>query len=165
MKQVLQFIDDKFEEIIGTIMLATVVTLIFLGVVMRVGFNRGIPWQEELSRVFYVLVVYLGASYGIKTEDHIRVTVVSELLPPRGKKALEIITDIIWVLFNIAIVVISLSVYPRLQRFMGRSAVLEIPLHYIFLTVPIGSALMTLRLIQNYYQKYRRKAVGPTVGG
>ena len=157
MQRVWKFIDDKFEEIIGVIMLAVTLTLIFAGVVMRLVFKSGIPWQEELSRILYVLVVYIGASYGMKTKDHIRVVFIREMLPPLGRKILEIFTDVVWVGFNVAVVVISIQLYPKLQRFIGESAILEIPLHWIFLTVPIGCGLVTLRLIQGYIQKYTGK--------
>ena len=45
MKRILKFIDDKFEEIIGSTVLAVVVTLVFLGVVLRLVFTSGLPWQ------------------------------------------------------------------------------------------------------------------------
>ena len=154
MRRIWKLIDDKFEEVIGVIMLAVTLTLIFAGVVMRLVFKSGIPWQEELSRILYVLVVYIGASYGMKTKDHIRVVFIREMLPPLGRKILEIFTDLVWAGFNIVVVVISIQLYPKLQRFIGESAILEIPLHWIFLTVPIGCGLVTLRLIQGYIQKY-----------
>jgi len=160
MKGVLRFLDDKFEEIIGVAILAVVVTLIFLGVVMRMVFKSGLPWQEEISRILYVLVVYLGASYGIKTQDHIRVTFVANLLPPLGQKILRIATDVIWAGFNIAIIIISMNVYEKMQRFFGESAVLRIPLHVIFLIIPVGFALLTVRLIQTYF-----RGPSPTEGG
>jgi len=154
MRRILKFIDDKFEEIIGVVMLATCLALIFVGVIMRVIFKSGIPWQEELSRILYVLVVYVGASYGMKTKDHIRVTFVRDMLPPLGRKIMEVFTDIIWAGFNVFVIIVSIQVYPKLQRFIGESAILEIPLHWIFLTVPVGCGLITLRLIQDYVQKY-----------
>lgn len=159
MRRILKWIDDYFEEVIGVTMLAVCLSLIFIGVVMRLVFKSGIPWQEELSRVLYVLVVYLGASYGMKTQDHIRVTFVLEMMPKRMKSVMLILTDLIWAGFNVLVVIISFGIYPKLRRFFGESAVLKIPLHWIFLTVPIGSLLVTLRLFQQYYLKYSgRKA-------
>jgi len=152
MKKILTFIDEKFEEIIGVIVLAVVVSLIFVGVMMRLLFKSGMPWQEELSRMLYVLVVYLGASYGMRSNDHIRINIVSDLLPPRARKFLRVITDIIWAGFNITVIIMALQVYQKMQRFLGESAVLKIPLHVVFLIVPIGFALLTLRLIQAYIQ-------------
>ena len=150
MKRILTFIDEKFEEIIGVIVLAVVVSLIFVGVMMRLLFKSGLPWQEELSRMLYVLVVYLGASYGMRSNDHIRINIVSDLLPPRARKALRVITDIIWAGFNITVIIMALQVYQKMQRFLGESAVLKIPLHVVFLIVPIGFALLTVRLVQDY---------------
>lgn len=154
MRRIITFIDDKFEEIIGVVMLAVCLSLIFAGVVMRLSIKSGIPWQEELSRILYVLVVYIGASYGMKTQDHIRITFVRDMLPQRGRRILEVVTDLIWLAFNVIVIGISVQVYPKLQRFIGESAILEIPLHWIFLTVPIGCALVTIRLVQEDVNKY-----------
>ena len=152
MKGILTFIDERFEEIIGVIVLAVVVSLIFIGVMMRLLFKSGLPWQEELSRILYVLVVYLGASYGMRTNDHIRINIISNLLPPRARKVLRVVTDFIWAGFNITVIIMAMQVYQKMQRFLGESAVLKIPLHVVFLIVPLGFTLLTLRLIQGYIQ-------------
>lgn len=157
MKQFFRFLDDKLEEIVGVTILGVLVTMIFVGVVLRIGFTRGFSGQEELSRIFYVIVVYIGASYGMKTDDHIRVDVVVELLPERGRKILRIITDIIWAGFNISIIVFSMALYQDMQRFLGRSAMFDIPLHYIFLIIPLGFTLLTFRLIQSYFKEPNQK--------
>jgi len=153
MRQILKILDDKFEEVIGVIILGLLMTMVFIGVVMRLVFTSGFSGQEELSRIFYVIVVYIGASYGMKTEDHIRVNVIVELLPERGQKILRLITDIIWVGFNLSIVYFSMKLYQDMQQFLGRSAMFNIPLHYIFLTIPLGFLLLTFRLIQSYFKK------------
>jgi len=152
MKRILTFIDERFEEIIGVIVLAVVVSLIFVGVMMRLLFKSGLPWQEELSRILYVLVVYLGASYGMRNNEHIRINIISNLLPTRARKVLRVITDIIWTGFNITVIIMAMQVYQKMQRFLGESAVLKIPLHVVFLIVPLGFVLLTLRLIQGYLQ-------------
>ena len=153
MKRVLKFIDDKFEEVIGTVVLGVVVTLVFLGVVLRLVFTSGLPWQEELSRFGFVFVCYLGASYGMKSDDHIRITFVSDALPEGMRKVLRVITDIVWIGFNVFIVVMSMNYYLHQQEFLGLSGILKIPLHYVFLTIPVGFGLLTLRLIQQYIRK------------
>lgn len=153
-KELLRLIDDKFEEVVGVFMLALVIGLIFVGVVMRIGFNSGLPWQEELSRILYVLVVYLGASYGVKSGDHISMTFVQEKLSPAARRALRAFTDLVWIAFNLAIVVISFEVYQRMQQFLGETAVLQIPLHLIFLIIPLGFGLITFRIIQTWLRRY-----------
>jgi len=153
MKRILKFIDDKFEEVIGTAILGVVVTLVFLGVVLRLVFTSGLPWQEELSRFGFVLVCYLGASYGMKSDDHIRITFVADALPEGLRKVLRVITDIVWIGFNVFVVIVSIDYYLRQKDFLGLSGILKIPLHYVFLTIPVGFAMLTLRLIQQYIRK------------
>jgi len=153
MKRILKFIDDRFEEVIGTAVLGVVVTLVFLGVVLRLVFTSGLPWQEELSRFGFVFVCYLGASYGMKSDDHIRITFVADALPPGVRKVLRVLTDIVWIGFNVFVVIVSIDYYMRQRDFLGLSGILKIPLHYVFLTIPVGFALLTLRLIQQYIQK------------
>jgi len=153
MKRILKFIDDRFEEVIGTVVLGVVVTLVFLGVVLRLVFTSGLPWQEELSRFGFVFVCYLGASYGMKSDDHIRITFVADALPKRARKILRFLTDIVWIGFNVFVVIVSIDYYMRQKDFLGLSGILKIPLHYVFLTIPVGFALLTLRLIQQYIRK------------
>jgi C4-dicarboxylate transporter DctQ subunit len=153
MKRILKFIDDRFEEIIGTALLAMVVTVVFMGVVLRLVFTSGLTWGEEVSKYGFLWVCYLGASYGIKSNDHIRITFVADALPERARKVLRVITDIIWIGFNIFIVVFSMDYYLRQKNFLGLSGTLYIPLHYVFLAIPVGFALLTLRVIQQYILK------------
>jgi TRAP-type C4-dicarboxylate transport system permease small subunit len=153
MRRILKFIDDKFEEVIGTVVLGVVVTLIFLGVVLRIVFTSGLPWQEEISRFGFVFVCYLGASYGMKSGDHIRITFVADALPEGARKILRVITDILWIGFNVFIVITSMDYYLHQKNFIGLSGILRIPLHYVFMTIPVGFALITLRLIQQYIRK------------
>ncbi len=148
--RLLHFLNERFEEVIGVVLLAVVLGLIFIGVLLRLFFNSGISSQEELSRMLYVVVVYLGASYGMRSQDHIRVVAGFNLLPAYLQKVLRVITDMIWLFFNIAIIVYALKIHRAMVQFPGYSAVLQIPMHYVFFIVPVGFFLMSLRLIQDY---------------
>ncbi len=150
MVRFLRFLDERLEEVVGVVMLTVVISLIFIGVVLRLSFNTGIPWQEELSRMLYVVVVYLGASYGMRSQDHIRVVMVFNILPAGLQKIFRVITDMIWLFFNIAIILYALKVHHTMVQFPGYSAVLQIPMHYVFFIVPLGFFLMSLRLVQDY---------------
>ena len=148
--KLLLFLNERFEEVIGVVLLAVVLGLIFIGVLLRLFFNSGISSQEELSRMLYVVVVYLGASYGMRSQDHIRVVVGFNLLPAYLQKVLRVLTDMIWLFFNIVIIVYALKIHRTMVQFPGYSAVLQIPMHYVFFIVPVGFFLMSLRLIQDY---------------
>src|SRR5512147_734064 len=143
MMRILKWLDERFEEVMGVLLLSVVVSLLFIGVVLRLFFNSGISWQEEISRIFYVIVVYLGASYGMKSRDHICVVMGVNLLSVKLQKILRFITDGIWLFFNIVVIIYSFKIYAHMMQFPGHSAVLQIPMHYVFLTVPLGFVLMS----------------------
>ena len=156
MKKILKFLDKRIEEIIGIILLSIVIILIFIGVILRLGFNSGTPIQEELSRILYVITVFLGASYGIKKNDHIRVTFIYDMLNDKGKKILRVVTDALWIFFHLYMIWFSVIVYRQMAIKPGYSSALHIELHYIFAIVPISFALMTFRIIQKFVRDVRK---------
>ncbi|MDL2272666.1 TRAP transporter small permease, partial [Desulfovibrio sp. OttesenSCG-928-I05] len=164
--KLLRWLDLNFERVIGGISLGIVVVLIFIGVVIRVVFNAGLPWQEELSRVLFVFSLYLGASYGVRCNDHIRVTIVRDLLPEGGKRVLGIITDIMWIGFNIAVIWYCCVSLVKMSAFPALSAYLAMDTRIPFAIIPVLTGLQTIRLFQAFYMNYIRKTpLAPDAGG
>ncbi|HYG86510.1 MAG TPA: TRAP transporter small permease [Azospirillum sp.] len=67
--------------------LAAMVILVFGNVVLRYGFNSGITVSEELSRMFFVWMTFLGAIIGLREYAHLGVDTLVRKLPAAGKKA------------------------------------------------------------------------------
>ena len=65
--------------------LAAMVALVFGNVVLRYGFNSGIPVSEELSRWQLVWLTFLGAIVALRQHAHLGVDTLVRALPPRGK--------------------------------------------------------------------------------
>ena len=51
------FLDKRFEDILGSIMLAVMVTITFLNVIVRYCTNFSFAWTEEITINFFVWVV------------------------------------------------------------------------------------------------------------
>ena len=155
MKKILKFLDSRFEEVVGVFLLSIVIILIFIGVVLRLVFNSGMPVQEELSRILYVVMVFLGASYGLSKNDHIRVTFLYNYLNDTGKKIMRVITDAIWVFFNLYMIIFSVIVFQQMSVKPAYSSALSIGLHTIFATVPVAFSLMTFRIVQIFIRDWK----------
>ena len=56
------FLDKRFEDILGSIMLAVMVTITFLNVIVRYCTNFSFAWTEEITINFFVWVVLLGTA-------------------------------------------------------------------------------------------------------
>ena len=68
-------------------LLALMVVLVFGNVVLRYVFNSGITMSEELSRWLFVWLIFLGAIIAMKDHAHLGVDSLVSRLPPWGKKA------------------------------------------------------------------------------
>ena len=67
--------------------LAFMTVLTFVQVVLRYGFGTGFVWSLEATTYTFAWLVLIGMSYGVRTEAHIAVDLVTSRLPPRGARA------------------------------------------------------------------------------
>lgn len=68
-------------------LLAGMVVLVFGNVVLRYAFNTGITYSEELSRIFFLWLTFLGAVVAMREHGHLGVDSLLRRLPPAGAKA------------------------------------------------------------------------------
>lgn len=66
--------------------LAGMVILVFGNVVLRYGFNSGITISEEVSRLFFLYLTFLGAIVAMREHLHLGVDSLVKRLPVAGKK-------------------------------------------------------------------------------
>ncbi|MET0257924.1 MAG: TRAP transporter small permease [Methylobacterium sp.] len=68
-------------------LLAAMVFLVFGNVVMRYALNSGITVSEELSRLAFVWLIFLGAALALRDHAHIGIDTMIRALPPKAAKA------------------------------------------------------------------------------
>ncbi len=72
---------EKGEIFLGILMISTIVACIFSQVFSRYALGRPLVWVEELSTYCFIWGTFLGASIGFKRARHIKIRVISSLLP------------------------------------------------------------------------------------
>jgi TRAP-type C4-dicarboxylate transport system permease small subunit len=75
--------------------LAVMVVLVFGNVVLRYGFNLGITVSEELSRLLFVWLTFLGAIVAMREHGHLGVDILVRRLPALGKKICLVISHLL----------------------------------------------------------------------
>eukprot|EP01036_Dinobryon_divergens_P045900 gene45900-61351_t len=73
----------KLAELTLVIMLSAMVIMVFGNVVLRYGFGSGVAASEELSRLLFVWMVFIGATAAYPLGEHMAFT--SLLRPLQGK--------------------------------------------------------------------------------
>ena len=150
MAPALRFLDRHLEESIACFCLAAVACLVFAQVVLRYGFNTALTWSEELCGFAMVWAVYMGAALAVRERFHIRIMGGVTAFPRPIALPLVVLSDVIWMAFNVFMIVVSIEYLGVLWVRTSTSAVLGINMFWPECIVLIGYLLMTWRLIQIY---------------
>jgi TRAP-type C4-dicarboxylate transport system permease small subunit len=140
---------NSFEEYLLLPSLMFSVGLIFVQVVMRYVFHNSLSWSEELARYIFVWQLWLGVSYAAKNQSHIRITVIEKFLSAQLRKVLETLVIVIWFGFGCFVIVQGYKIAMQIGAYGQTSSALGLPMVYAYMSVPVGAALMNVRLIQN----------------
>ncbi|MFG6147825.1 TRAP transporter small permease [Halobacillus sp. B23F22_1] len=151
---IIRVIDRRIEEFLLVVLSTVMVSVIFFQVVMRVSGNS-LSWSEELGRYCFIWLVYVGISYGVKKQRHIKVDVMLLLLKGKGKLLLAIVANIIFLAFSIFVVFYGYTISSQLFGFGQASPALHIPMGVVYLATPLGFALTSIRLIQNLVAQFK----------
>jgi len=82
-------------KIIIVACLVLMVILVFGNVVLRYAFNMGITTSEELSRMLFVWLTFLGAIVAFREHGHLGVDMLVRALPATGKKICLVISQLL----------------------------------------------------------------------
>ena len=154
MKNKLLYVWDHFEEILLVPALAFSTILIFAQVCTR-AFGNSISWSEELVRYLYVWETWLGVSYATKRGSQLRITMIRDKLSPKGQMAIEIFVTIVWLAFAAFVFYMGVRAIGQIAKFGQVSRALRVPLKYCYLSIPVGMAMMSVRLIESSIKRFR----------
>ena len=146
--KVIHWLDDNTEKVLLVLFSVIMVSVIFLQVVMR-QFGSSLSWSEELARYCFIWMIYIGISYGVKEQKHVRIDAFLLLLNQKGQMILNFIVNLLFMAFAIFVIIYGTEIASQLLQFGQRSAAIQIPMGYVYLATPIGMGLTLIRLIQN----------------
>ena len=85
----------KALEAVIVVGLALMAVLVFGNVVLRYAFDSGIAISEELSRLLFVWLIFLGAILASRQHAHIGFDTLVRHLPTAGKKAIVVVSGLL----------------------------------------------------------------------
>ena len=148
MKKVIQFY-NKFEEIFLVVLLIIMVILIFVQVVMRYVFNSSLSWSEELARILFIWVSWIGISLGQKKGEHIKITMVTDKLKGNAKTIMLLVADICTIAILAVLCVKGLEVVSQTMGLGAAMPATGCPKWLVYSAVPVSCFLMAVRVIKD----------------
>ena len=89
-----------FEEILCSVFLVTMISLVTLNVFLRYLFGISISWSEEVATACFVWLVFVGASATFKHQMDIGIDVLVNQLPPRLKRLTRLTVNVLLVVLS-----------------------------------------------------------------
>ena len=148
---------EPIEARLTSLFFIMLIILLSTQVFFRFVLNKNISWSEEVSRFVFVWAMYFGFVLAANKDRHIRVIAHFIYLPKRMQMILLTISDLLWVVFNILLIYKSFEYLFSMIEFPYYSQTTGINLLYIYLIVPIGFCLMTIRIVQNIFKRLHKE--------
>lgn len=125
-------------------MLAIMLVLVFVNVIGRYFFLVSFGWIEEVSRYLMIWIVFLGAGLALREGMHVAVTILSDLSGP-VRPAFKWGAWVLTFVFFLALAKFGYDYAMFASR--QRSAMLQLPMWAVYLSVPIGSVLVLIHML------------------
>lgn len=146
---------DNFEEYLCVWTMAIMTVIVFIQVVMRYVFSNSLSWSEELARFIFLWLSWIGASYAVRERSHFRVEMFANMIKGKKRIYFEYMILIAWFAFSFFLAWQGTMLLMFLQETGQESAAMRIPMTWPYASVPIGSALMCIRLIFEMNKLYK----------
>jgi TRAP-type C4-dicarboxylate transport system permease small subunit len=152
---VLKWVNLNAEKTLASILLAAIVLLIFGNVFMRYIMNASLSWGEELTLWLFVWFLWLGVSYAFHTGDHVRITVLRDVLDDRARLFADVLIALL--VLGFLLVVTAECIKLMMMPFVASqtSVVLGLPIPILYASAPVGAALSAIRVIQHLIRALR----------
>jgi TRAP-type C4-dicarboxylate transport system permease small subunit len=142
-----------FELYIGSIFLFATTVIVIMNVFTRYFLNFTFFWSEEVAVASFVWAIFLGFASAFKSNELIGVEFLMKLLPKKGRTVLEFFTSVVVAVLSGAMFYFSFKYVSGSTKI---TAALEMPYTYVYTSIVIAFALITLYSIYFAIQSFRR---------
>ena len=128
------------------------VTVTFVGVIMRYFLSDPLHWTEEVQLGCFLWISFLGAGAAFRYGSHVAVEIVYDLLPKRMQYALSVFNYVVMVLLFAFMTVLSADLVKILFNLNKATYILQIPTGLINFVVPVSCFIMIVSASVQFYR-------------
>ena len=148
----------KIIEKIITVLFIGMTIITFIQVVSRYIFGVSFFWAEEIGRFSMIWIAFLGAAIGVSQGAHTRIDFFINLLPKNIKKWVEVLNNVICLIFVIFLIYNSI---PIIQISINNmSPGLNIPMSVVYSSLFISGLLMLIYFPIRIYEELKKDEFG-----
>ncbi len=115
---------------------------VFLGVFSRYVLASTFTWYDEIARLLFVWIVFLGAAVGVRRAAHFRLHLVVDRFPPGARWIAHVLSVLVLMGFGLLLIQQGWKLV-ELGQFQ-RTPVMGLSKRFIYASVPTGGVLIIL---------------------
>jgi TRAP-type C4-dicarboxylate transport system permease small subunit len=127
-------------ERVCIVLMAVLVADVFLGVWSRYVMRATFQWYDEVARLCFVWMIFLGAAVAVRRGAHFRLHLLIDRLGPTARRRVDLLGTLIVIAFAVVLVAGGLAIVPIARRQVTDA--LEISMLWFYGALPVGGALM-----------------------
>ena len=129
---------------------------VFLGVFSRYVIRSTFTWYDEIARLLFVWIVFLGAAVGVRRRAHFRLHLLVDRFPPGARRVAHVFGVLVLMAFGLVLIQQGWKLV-ELGQFQ-RTPVMGLSKQYVYLSVPAGGALIILYSLPHLWRALRGEA-------
>jgi TRAP-type C4-dicarboxylate transport system permease small subunit len=136
-------------ELLIAFFLAVMITLVFANVVLRYCFSTGFAWSEEVARLCFIYLVYLGSIGAMRDNQHLGLDTVLSRTSENAQKVIYFLVQVatIWVM----VILTQGSWLLVIQNLADRWVATQLPVSLVYgVGLITGIAIIILALTNIY---------------
>lgn len=135
-------IDLCWKLLTAVVMTAFALMLIIMAiqVISRYALGMAVPWTDEASRYLFLAEIFLGSVLALRYQEHIRITVVTDLLPTPLRHVANALADLVCMLVLLMLIVGAWNMMERTAGVMAST--FNMSFSYIYLIQMVSALLM-----------------------
>ena len=122
---------NKFMSYLGLVCLGGFIISVLIQVISRTFLPKTPSWTEELARYLFIYMVAFGSSVAVHKKEFVAVDLIIDFLPKIIRKLIELVINIVLLLFVTFVLLKSVLSFAILEYRMVSTA-MQVPMQYIY---------------------------------
>lgn len=124
---------------------AALVATLAVSIFFRYVVGRALSWPEEISLMLFAWLTLLSGSLGVRENFHVRLTLLTDRLPPGAARSLEFLTTLGVALFGMMLIYSGADLLARTMEHL--TPTLRISLDWVNWSAPVCGALILVHAL------------------
>ncbi|QOR39043.1 TRAP transporter small permease [Billgrantia diversa] len=146
--------NDLFWRLLTAIVMsafALMLIIMAIQVISRYALGIAVSWTDEASRYLFLAEIFLGSVLALRYQEHIRITLVTDMLGTRLRQIAASLADIICI---VVLAMLAVGGWNMMERTAGvLASTFRMSFSYIYLIQMISALMMIGLLIGDLYRR------------